>query len=213
MRTVYGDPLLERFFRYPAQSLGVEIELNRAIAPRISATYTSIHAARSKSGQVALWRPVRHHFYRGRLVSEPSDSKTVASLQENVLSKIADLIGSALFRFDESGTLIDMTNGIHRESMWSLNQSATSQMENEIRAQFDLPLGSIDSSGNWIAGEFEAPSHLDMVHPFRHLFARQPSMKFHRFESHSGFITFSGAGSLREEMYHALDYLEGVINE
>ena len=214
MRAVYGDPLLERFFHYPEESLGIKFEFHSEIAPHISrASYISIHSARSESGQAALWRTVRHHHYRGRLITEPIDLPVLNSLQHVVLSEITDQIGSALFRFEETGSLIDITRGIQRESMWSLDQAETSQIENEIRAQLDLPLGSIESTHAWIAGEFEAPHHLDMVHPFRHLFARQPTLKFHRFKTHSGFITLSGARASLEEMYHAIDYLEGVINE
>ena len=139
MSAIYGDPLLESFSRYPATSLGIAIELRPSIAPRLNASsYISVHSARSKTGQVALWRPVRHHLYRGRLISSPIESSRSHVLQERVLQEISQLIGSALFRFDESGELIDLTPGIQRESMWTLDRCDTSQFENEIRAQLEL---------------------------------------------------------------------------
>lgn len=217
MSAIYGDPLLESFSRYPATSLGIAIELKPSIAPRLNASsYISVHSARSKTGQVALWRPVRHHLYRGRLISSPIESSRSHVLQERVLQEISQLIGSALFRFDEGGELIDFTPGIQRESMWTLDRCDTSQFENEIRAQLDLPLGLVTSRDDWMAAEFDAPSHLDMIHPFRHLFARRPEMKFHRFEingSNRGCFTLRGDSSMEEEMYHVVDYLEGVIDE
>ena len=217
MSAIYGDPLLESFFRYPATSLGIAIELRPSTAPRLDViSYISVHSARSLTGQAAVWRPVRHHLYRGRLISRPVDSSLNYVLQERVLKDISQTIGSALFRFDESGELIDITPGVQRESMWTLDRCDTSQFENEIRAHLDLPLGLVTSLDDWMAAEFDAPSHLDMIHPFRHLFARRPEMKFHRFEingSNRGCFTLRGDSSLEEEMYHVVDYLEGVIDE
>ena len=217
MCAVYGDPILERFFRDSAESLGVAIEFSPSVAPHIkTTTYFSVHSARSLTGQAAVWRPVRHHLYRGRLISRPVDSSLNYVLQERVLKDISQTIGSALFRFDESGELIDITPGVQRESMWTLDRCDTSQFENEIRAHLDLPLGLVTSLDDWMAAEFDAPSHLDMIHPFRHLFARRPEMKFHRFEinrSNRGCFTLRGDSSLEEEMYHVVDYLEGVIDE
>lgn len=67
---------------------------------------------------------------------------------------------------------------------------------------------------SWMTLEFSAPVDLDMFRTYLHLCARNPGYKFHHYDSHSGVIFLSGEErKIREDLQHAVDYLEGVINE
>ena len=182
--------------------------------------YLSIHFARSEHGQRAMWPIVSHSKYRGRLLTTPANALN-GELREKVISRIQEILntlswhGSGLARFDDSGEFIDVVRGCQRESMWTLDTSITSQFENEVRSSFNLPLGDVSMRDvSWMTLEFSAPVELDMFRPYLHLCARNPGYKFHHYDAHRGVIFLSGKErEIREDLEHAVDYLEGVINE
>ena len=208
---------LHRFFDPVALNLGLAITAQASDeAPLLAAPYFSLSLTRSPHNQVASYRLIKHSFHRGRRMSIASDdlemelsltSEAIAHLQTEAI------LGSVTFRFSNTGELIDICNGVQCEAFWTLEFSATSQFENEIRAAYDLPLGSSASNISWALLEFSAPQHLDMVQPYLHLFAHDPNYKICKLTSHSGFVTVSGTGDIVGRVIHAVDYLEGVVKE
>jgi hypothetical protein len=107
-----------------------------------------------------------------------------------------------------------MQEGLGEEVLWSVTFSITSVLENALRASHKLPLGSPEQIEiNWTIGRFDAPQHLDMQTPYLHLFAHEPRYRIRKLSSHSGYVALSNSSNLEEEVIHAIDYLEGVINE
>ena len=217
--SLYGEQELIKYLEWPMESLGIFLDSTVLEKKVLSIpNFLSIHYAISKHKQLSLWGITEHDFYRDRLISKPwanfevgADEALFKEAQERI-SKF-DEFGSGLLRFTKSGQFIDRYRGVHRESMWTLDFSYTSQFENELRAVMDLPLGDVGRELDWMTMEFSAPEQLDMVHPYLHLCARNPRYKFHHFSSFRGVVSLSGSAQLREELEHAIDYLEGVINE
>lgn len=201
-------------------SLGIDIPVAIAnTTAAISDAHYSLHFAKSQHKQVAIWPMVEHSFFRSRLVTQ-SVHQLRESKRELILERAQKAIGdqgwfgTGLIRFDLTGEIIDVVQGVRRESMWTLDFSLTSQFENEVRAVMDLPLGDVrGQTQSWLTMEFEAPSHLDMVHPYLHLCARNPRLKFHHYDSHRGVISLSQEEGVRGELEHAVEYMEGIIEE
>ena len=201
-----------------AGNLGLTIKLEESEKRELLASpYYSIFAAQSPHRQTISYPVARHEVRRGRLLSMTSDLIEADSvdLQMAVNQEMEKLSpGSYLFRFSENGELIEKSEAFSNESLWTLAYSQTSTMENALRAVHDLPFGSSESMvESWQTIIYEAPAHLDMQKPYFHLFAHNPKYKLFRFTSHHGVIMVSGAGDLYEEITHAGDYLEGVVNE
>lgn len=208
---------IARFFDPIALNLGLAItsEISPA-APLLFEPYLSLSLTRSPHNQVASYRLIKHSFHRGRRKSIANDdtdmehsltSEAIAHLQSDAI------IGSATFRYSCAGELVDIYSGVQWEALWTNEFAATSQFENEIRAAYDLPLGSSASARDWALLEFSAPRHLDMVQPYLHLFAHDANYKICKLSSHAGFVTVHGEGALADRAEHAVDYLEGVIKE
>lgn len=201
-----------------ATNLGVEVRLQTEVTdPILIQPYYSIFAAVTEHKQAISYPVARHYLYRDRLLSTQSN---LAELENFELQKFVnnDLLGNPpgiwSYFFDPAGSLIKRTSTLGEESLWSLDYSITTIFENSVRAIHDLPLGNCSSWTNqWAALTYKAPSNLDMQKPYLHLFAHNPNYKIHRFSSHHGFMSVSGSGDLIDEITHAIDYLEGVINE
>mgnify|MGYP003337384488 FL=1 len=218
---VFSAPELIPYFAAPILSLGLPVAFREVLPTLLDVgSYFSLLASRSQQGQLALSPIVEHGYHRNRLISKPvddSNERVVISILQQSQLFLSDLNfrGSVTMRFDISGEKIDALRGIHRETMWSIDHARTSSFENEIRAAHDLPFGDISyRNRNWMTIEFDAPQELNMVQPYRHLSARNSRYRFHHFDSHRGVISLEeDQHDLREELIHATDYLEGVINE
>ena len=217
--SLYGEKDLIDYLQWPMKSLGIFLTPRVVDRKSISEeNFFSIHYAFSQHKQLSLWGITEHSFYRGRLMSKPR-SNDKSEVDEYIVGQVqshlstSEDFGSGLFRFTTGGELIDHHRGVHRESMWTLDFSYTSQFENELRGVLDLPLGNVSREFDWMTLEFSAPDTLDMVHPYLHLSARNPRYKFHHYGPFHGIVTVSGNGNLREDLEHAVDYLEGVITE
>ena len=220
-REIFATSEIRDYLRWPLKSLELDGVISVIDSKFIDVSpYLSIHFARSEHGQRAIWPIVSHSKYRERLLTTPANTLT-GEIREKVISGIQEILnslswqGSGLARFNDSGEFIDVIRGCQRESMWTLDTSITSQFENEVRSSFNLPLGDISMrDASWMTLEFSAPTELDMFRPYLHLCARNPGYKFHHYDSHSGVIFLSGEErEIREDLEHAVDYLEGVINE
>lgn len=220
-RTIYAASELLGYLDWPLLSLSIDAKKEKSEQLPIDRDkYLSIIFARSQQGQCAIWPPAQHSHFRGRLVTQlasaisADESQRFLEIAQGEIAKIS-WRGSGMVRISMEGKLIDVTRGAQREAIWTLDHSLTSVFENEVRAVFDLPLGDISlRSSEWMTMEFAAPQELDMFHPYLHLCARNPRYKFHHFDTHHGVISLSGnSEKLAEDLEHAVDYLEGVINE
>lgn len=201
-----------------AENLGLDIEISK-VAPRpLEINFVSISAAISPHRQVVAYRAADHSRYRERLMTSPSSLplSRQEELQHLVNSELLKLSPgqSYTFRFTSDGTFIDFESGITEESLWTIDFAKIGILENAIRASHDLPLGeSLSVIEDWRTLSFEANPSLDMKRPYLHLFAHNPRYRIHKFSSHSGFMSVSGSGDLTESISHAIDYLEGIVNE
>lgn len=201
-----------------AESLGLDIEISKVERRRLEVNFVSISGAISPHRQIVTYRAADHSRYRGRLMT--SSSSLSLSEQEELQFKVNSELPklphgqSYTFRFTPEGTLIDFESGITEESLWTIDFAKIGVLENAIRASHDLPLGeSLSLIDDWRTLTFEADSSLDMKRPYLHLFAHNPRYRIHKFTSHSGFMSISGPGDLTESICHAIDYLEGIVNE
>ena len=209
---------LARLLSPVAENLGLDIEISKTVSRPLGINYVSISAAISPHKQIVTYRAADHSPYRERLMSRPSTlpSAIQEDLQSLVNSKLSELpFGQTYtFRFTPEGGLIDIEKGITEESLWTVDVAKIGIFENAIRASHDLPLGeSLSLIEDWRTLTFEANQDLDMKRPYLHLFAHNPRYRIHKFSSHSGFMSVSGDGDLTESICHAIDYLEGIVNE
>jgi hypothetical protein len=175
-------------------------------------------AISSARTQFASYPAIRVSTHRNRTAISPSESseELLKNLQilVNERVRIDELNGVATFLFSLDGELIQVRDQIGIESIWSLEYASTSVFENAIRAAKALPLGITDLiNQRWLVMNFDAPRELDMTQPFLHLFAHEPGYRINKSSSHLGYVALQGDKELFEKVSHAVDYLEGVINE
>jgi hypothetical protein len=183
--------------------LGLKAETRTISTAPITGEFFSISAVRSVTDRM-LTLPA----------GKPFDFEQNLQQFVNEKVKALELFGSQTFAFNDSGELISIQEGLGEEVLWSVTFSITSVLENALRAAHKLPLGSPEQIEiNWIIGRFDAPQHLDMQTPYLHLFAHEPRYRIRKLSSHSGYVALSNSSNLEEEVIHAIDYLEGVINE
>ena len=110
----------------------------------------------------------------------------------------------------------------HNSGHWSIEGSETSQFEQHLRAILDLPLGSTAMRDNYVVmGNILGGEKSDMYRPYLHLMARTPGLKFHQYGKEVkpgrkiGHVTICGKNllQLQQEIAHATDYMNGVIDE
>ena len=208
---------LARFIPPIAERLGLPINLEETQPPDRPAKYICVSLARSPHNQIvsypAIVGSLRGRNYNFQLLK--SDDRS-ADLQSQSIALLQKRLGlcSANFIFDESGRFLNEFPGLTRESLWTLEFAYTSHFENALRAAHDLPLGSVDLiKGPWYLLEFQAPSHLDMFKPYLHLFAHDPRYRIMKLSEFTGFVALAGDGDLISSAEHAVDYLEGIIDE
>ena len=212
------EPGLFPIVNAAALRLALEIEVIEGENQSPRAEHLSIAAVRSSKNQLVTYPIVAHEYYRDRLLTFPAqlDLKFASRLQEVVNEEVMrlELFGESVFCFDLNGALIRTQRGVSSQTLWSEIFAVTTFSENVVRAAWDLPLGTSEMIENeWLVGSFEAPASLDMTHPYLHLFAHQPKYRIQKLTSHRGFVALSKSSNLREEIIHAIDYLEAVINE
>lgn len=215
---VHGSAGVLDFCLPIARQLGVAIELRaRQEMPRLNFEYLSVALTRSPHGQTVTYGAIHHAFHRDRSVASSRVESSIAmAIQSFALRKVSDeqISGSSLFRFSTDGEFISRELGLSSDAVWTLDFAYVSQFENEVRAAHNLPLGSPDRlADEFITIEYSAPIELDMQSPYLHLFAHDPRYKIRQLSSHTGFVSISGGVDLLGKAKHAVDYLEGVVNE
>ena len=192
----------------------------------------AVMVARSPHGQATSWAPVETVQEKGicTLTITPAQniSPVVAEKAQQLALDIAQLIGvvgvMAVEMFVKGDQLFinELAMRPHNSGHWSIEGSVTSQFEQHLRAILDLPLGSpalihpYAVMGNVLGGE-----KTDMYRPYLHLMARSPELHFHQYKKEVrpgrkvGHVTACGSDlvHLTQEVTHARDYMNGVIDE
>ena len=192
----------------------------------------AVMVARSPHGQATSWAPVETVQEAGicTLTITPAQniSPAVAEKAQQLALDIAQLVGvvgvMAVEMFVKGDQLFinELAMRPHNSGHWSIEGSVTSQFEQHLRAILDLPLGSpalthpYSVMGNILGGE-----KTDMYRPYLHLMARSPELHFHQYKKEVrpgrkvGHVTACGSDlvHLTQEVTHARDYMNGVIDE
>ena len=191
----------------------------------------SVMVARSPHDQAATWPATLTIQSDGICTSTvtpvPEISDALANKVQAAALEIASgisLVGVMaveMFIIGENFYINELALRPHNSGHWSIEGSETSQFEQHLRAILDLPLGStalrtkFTVMGNVLGGEKS-----DMYRPYLHLMARAPNLKFHQYGKEVkpgrkiGHVTMCGENllQLQQEVAHAVDYMNGVID-
>ena len=192
----------------------------------------SVMVARSPHDQAATWPATLTIQSDGICTSTvtpvPEISDALANKVQAAALEIASgisLVGVMaveMFIIGENFYINELALRPNNSGHWSIEGSETSQFEQHLRAILDLPLGStalrtkFTVMGNVLGGEKS-----DMYRPYLHLMARAPNLKFHQYGKEVkpgrkiGHVTMCGENllQLQQEVAHAVDYMNGVIDE
>lgn len=207
-------PILE----IAAHRLGLSVAERTIPQIFLESSYQSIAVSRTTLNQIVTYPVVTHSNYRSRLLTIPAKLTEPGreELQHQAIEVISKngLVGSYLIRFTMAGEVLEVIEGVTSEGLWSQEFAATSIFENAVRTSHDLPLGNSQMiESDWAIMNFRAPLELDMKRPYLHLFAHDPNFRIQKFSSHTGYVAITGKTDLWAKVTHAVDYLEGVIDE
>lgn len=192
----------------------------------------SVMVARSPHNQAATWPATLTIQSDGICTSTitpvPEISEELAAKVQSAALEIASgisLVGvMAVEMFILGGNFYinELALRPHNSGHWSIEGSETSQFEQHLRAILDLPLGSTKMREKFaVMGNVLGGAKSDMYRPYLHLMARTPALKFHQYGKavrpgrKIGHVTLCGENllQLQEEISHAVDYMNGVIDE
>ena len=192
----------------------------------------SVMVARSPHNQAATWPATLTIQSDGICTSTitpvPEISEELAAKVQSAVLEIASgisLVGvMAVEMFILGGNFYinELALRPHNSGHWSIEGSETSQFEQHLRAILDLPLGSTKMREKFaVMGNVLGGAKSDMYRPYLHLMARTPALKFHQYGKavrpgrKIGHVTLCGENllQLQEEISHAVDYMNGVIDE
>jgi 5-(carboxyamino)imidazole ribonucleotide synthase len=118
----------------------------------------SVVAARSRSGEVAIYPLVENHHREGilRLSLAPAANlsaaiqKAAEEAARSVLEELKYVGVLAIEFFEHDGQLLanEMAPRVHNSGHWTIEGAVTSQFENHLRAVVGLPLGSTAPIGS-----------------------------------------------------------------
>ena len=197
--------------------------------------YTSeiaVMVARSPHGQAATWPPTltvqRDGICIQTITPAPDLPDTLKISAQEIALKIADLIGLIgvmaieLFVVGYRIVINELAARPHNSGHWSIEGSVTSQFEQHLRAILDLPLGDTSMNADFaVMGNVLGGTKTNMYRPYLHLFARTPYLKVHQYRKEVkagrkvGHVTAIGnnLATLQSEVSHAVDYMNGVVDE
>ena len=192
----------------------------------------SVMVARSPHDQAATWPATLTIQSNGICTSTvtpvPDISDALANKVQAAALEIASgisLIGVMaveMFIIGENFYINELALRPHNSGHWSIEGSETSQFEQHLRAILDLPLGSTALRSKFaVMGNVLGGDKSDMYRPYLHLMARTPNLKFHQYGKEVkpgrkiGHVTMCGENllQLQQEVAHAVDYMNGVIDE
>jgi len=192
----------------------------------------SVMVARSPHNQAATWPATLTIQQDGICTSTvtpvPDISEALAKKVQAAALEIASgisLVGVMaveMFVIGEEFYINELALRPHNSGHWSIEGAETSQFEQHLRAILDLPLGSTKMRDKYVVmGNVLGGEKSDMYRPYLHLMARTPSLKFHQYGKEVkpgrkiGHVTMCGGNllQLQLEVAHAVDYMNGVIDE
>ncbi len=192
----------------------------------------AVMVARSPHGQAATWPPTltvqRDGICIQTVTPAPDLSDTLKIKAQELALKIADVIGLVgvmaveLFVVGDKLFINELAARPHNSGHWSIEGSVTSQFEQHLRAILDLPLGDTSMRADFaVMGNVLGGAKTDMYRPYLHLFARTPYLKVHQYRKEIkagrkvGHVTAIGnnLATLQNEVAHAIDYMNGVVDE
>lgn len=191
-----------------------------------------VTVARSPHGQATTWAPTEiirsNHTW---IMSITPARQLSGALQEKAQQLALDfsarigavgVIAIEMSVKDNELFVVDAEMYPQASGNWTVDGSITSQYEQHLRAILDLPLGDPSMCSKYVVtGNVYCGDKPNMYRPYLHLMARTPALKFHQYKGGvnpgdlTGHITLAGddVDGIIEEIKHALEYMQGVIDE
>ena len=196
------------------------------------ATLICVMVARSPHGQATTWAPTQVFRSNNKWTMSISPAPQLTSALQEKAQKLAmdfsaqigavGVIAVEMSVKEEDVSVVNVHMHPHDSGNWTIDGSVTTQYEQHLRAILDLPLGDPSMTAKYVVtGNFYCGDKPNMYRPYLHLMARTPALKFHQYKNSGvpgelmGHITLAGDDLLKviEEIEHALQYLQGEIDE
>ena len=194
--------------------------------------HVCVMVARSPHGQATTWAPTEilksDGKWRMSITPAPQLSDVLQEKTQQLALDYSAAVGAVgviaveISIKAEEAIVVNAQMHPHTSGNWTVDGSVTNQYEQHLRAILDLPLGDPSMSAKYVVtGNFYCGDKPNMYRPYLHLMARTPALKFHQYKNSSvpgelmGHITLAGndLSKLIEEIEHALEYLQGEIDE
>ena len=194
--------------------------------------HVCVMVARSPHGQATTWAPTEILKSDGKwkisITPAPDLSEVLQEKTQQLALDYSAAVGAVgviaveISIKTEEAIVVNAQMHPHTSGNWTVDGSVTNQYEQHLRAILDLPLGDPSMSAKYVVtGNFYCGDKPNMYRPYLHLMARTPALKFHQYKNSSvpgelmGHITLAGndLSKLIEEIEHALEYLQGEIDE
>ena len=194
--------------------------------------HVCVMVARSPHGQATTWAPTEilksDGKWRMSITPAPQLSDVLQEKTQQLALDYSAAVGAVgviaveISIKTEEAIVVNAQMHPHSSGNWTVDGSVTNQYEQHLRAILDLPLGDPSMSAKYVVtGNFYCGDKPNMYRPYLHLMARTPALKFHQYKNSSvpgelmGHITLAGndLSKLIEEIEHALEYLQGEIDE
>ena len=191
-----------------------------------------VMVARSPHGQATTWAPTQVFRNTSKWTMSISPAPQLSNaLQEKAQKLAMDLsaqlgavgvIAVEMSVKDDNVSVVNVNLQPDSSGNWTVDGSVTNQYEQHLRAILDLPLGEPSMTATHVVtGNFYCGDKPNMYRPYLHLMARTPALKFHQYKNSGeagelmGHITLAGEElpKIVEEIEHALQYLQGEIDE
>ena len=194
--------------------------------------HVSVMVARSPHGQATTWAPTEilksDGKWRMSITPAPHLSDVLQEKTQQLALDYSAAVGAVgviaveISINTEEAIVVNAQMHPHSSGNWTVDGSVTNQYEQHLRAILDLPLGDPSMLAKYVVtGNFYCGDKPNMYRPYLHLMARTPALKFHQYKNSSvpgelmGHITLAGndLSELVEEIEHALEYMQGQIDE
>jgi len=191
-----------------------------------------VMVARSPHGQATTWAPTQVLKSKSKWIMSITPAPQVSSALQEKAQKLAldfsaqigavGVIAVEILVKDQDVFIANVNLHPHDSGNWTVDGSVTTQYEQHLRAILDLPLGDPSMTAAFVVtGNFYCGDKPNMYRPYLHLMARTPALKFHQYNNSGvpgalmGHITLAGEdlAKIVEEIEHALQYLQGEIDE
>jgi len=191
-----------------------------------------VMVARSPHGQATTWAPTEILRSNTKWTMSISPAPQLSGAMQEKAQKLAMVFAAQLGAVgviavemsvkEEDLSVVSVKMFPHDSGNWTIDGSVTTQYEQHLRAILDLPLGDPSMTATYVVtGNFYCGDKPNMYRPYLHLMARTPALKFHQYKNSAepgelmGHITLAGDNlpKIIEEIEHALQYLQGEIDE